>query len=175
MAKKTGKKGIDPKLKKFVTHCFRKYAWNIGVSNFKGDIHYMSEDEDKSLDRAVQRGGALASMTTDRRYLGATLRIYPSLIREWEEGKKNFVAEVIAHEVGHLATQHLYECATSTYVEEGEMRDAWETLTEIIGRMAHKIAELEEKKSAVLLAKRNILRKKRPLLKISARPTAAVH
>lgn len=140
MKKKTQR--IDPKLKAFVRECFKKYAWNIGVSHYQGDIHYMAEpDTDDG-----HRGVTLATMTTDRRYLRATLRIFPLLVKKWKEGEKDYVSAVIAHEVGHLATQHLYDVAVATYRDDGEMKDAWETLTEVVGRMAHKIAELEEKR-----------------------------
>lgn len=137
MTKKTKKASkIDSRLKEFAIDKFRQYAWHIGVSHYHADILWV--DEDKRL----QGDDILAEIIVDRRYLKAIISIYPVLVRKWKRGEKEEVAHALAHEISHIATQHLFDCATSTYVEEEEMKDAWETLTEMIGRMAVKIDDL---------------------------------
>lgn len=135
-------KKIDKKLREFVVDQCQKSAWNIGVSHYEIDIFYMKDDEKGST------GGLLhGEMDTDRRYLKGTLKLYPVVIKMWEDGKKKQVKEVIHHEIAHLATQHLFDVATATYRDEGEMKDAWETLTTVIGRMSLLLDEYKQKQT----------------------------
>jgi len=83
----------------------------------------------------------LASMNVDMRYLNANLYIYPSMIRNWNQKimDDEDIKDAIAHEISHIATNHMYMLATSIYKDEGEMKDAWESLTTVIGRLVHEI------------------------------------
>ena len=124
---------INPKLKEFVKDCLRDSAWNIGVSHFNVDILYMKDKKDSECECD---GIVMAEMRTDRRYLTATLKIYPYVEEKWNKGEKDLVREVIHHEVAHLATQHLRDCAEARFCETGELKDAWETLTTVVGRLS---------------------------------------
>ena len=113
----------------------------MGVSEFIGDILWKSEDKLSEDGYKIQ-----AEINVDRRYLRATLSIYPIFIVDWKERGDSETERVIAHEVAHIATAHLYYLATCIYKDSGEMKDAWETLTERIGRLSVKVDELLRKK-----------------------------
>lgn len=131
---------IDKKLKAFVIDQCQKAAWNIGVSHFHIDILYQKEPK-----KSEDGNDVLGEMSTDRRYLKGTLRISPLVEDMWRRGEKNEVKDVIHHEIAHLATQHLYDVGTATYRDEGEMKDAWETLTTVVGRMSLLLDKYKEK------------------------------
>lgn len=124
---------VPKKMKALVIAAIKRHAWNIGVSHYTGDILYMEEDCKKG------EYFTLASADVDRRYLRATFKIYPELIKRWEREGDQYVEDAIAHEVAHIATQHLYDVAVATYRDEGEMKDAWETLTEVVSRLSIKL------------------------------------
>lgn len=125
---------IPMKLKKLVVDSAQRHARNIGVSHYTMDILYLENDK-KTRDGDF----VLASCSVDRRYLKATLSIYPHLIKHWRNDGDQEMENAIAHEVAHIATQHLFEVATATYRDEGEMKDAWETLTEVVARLSIKL------------------------------------
>lgn len=131
--------------KKFVNATLSNAAWNIGVSHYKGSVLYHSDDK-KSQDSTHMNAPSdmlvAADMHVDRRYLTYEMNIYALTIRKWKRGEIKEVADIIHHEVSHIATQHLYDCALATYKEEGEMKDAWESLTTTIGHMSRKIDKL---------------------------------
>lgn len=124
--------GVSKKLKKLVREYSQIHAWNMGVSNYLLDVFYMEEDKPK--DDGYEP--PFAEMTVDRRYLKATMKIYPICEREWKERGNKFLEEVVAHEMAHILTFHLYWLATVPYKDEGEMKDAWESLTESISRLS---------------------------------------
>lgn len=126
---------IPKKLKALVIDSVRRHAWNIGVSHYLGDILYMEKDLKKGNDYV------LADCTPDRRYLRATFRIYPHFLEHYKSEGAKFVEQTIAHEVAHIATAHFHDCAIAIYIEEEEMKDAWETLTETVGRLSVKLDE----------------------------------
>lgn len=121
---------VPKKLKTLIIDSLRRHAWNMGVSEYRVDILWMHEDKE------TREGSVYADMTPDRRYLQTDLKIYPRFIAEWKKRGNDFLEEVIAHEVGHLATAHLHWLAISTYKDDGELTDAWEILTERIGRLS---------------------------------------
>jgi hypothetical protein len=57
-------------------------------------------------------------------------------MRAWKDKDFETIKTIIHHEVAHLATQHLFDIATAVYKDEGETRDAWETLTTVVGRLS---------------------------------------
>lgn len=128
-------------MKKLIISLAQKHAWNIGVSNYEIDIHYMQDDKHiEDRDASV-----LGEMTTDRRYLKGTMKIYPAAVKKWKEHGDKILDDVVSHEIAHLATQHFYDVATARYCDDGEMKDAWETVTEVISRLSRRIKDLEEK------------------------------
>ena len=120
---------VDKKLKKYVRELVRKAAYNIGVTNYELDIYY---NKDPKEDGPKVAG----SMDTDRRYLTGILNLYPPVMRAWKDKDFETIKTIIHHEVAHLATQHLFDIATAVYKDEGETRDAWETLTTVVGRLS---------------------------------------
>lgn len=135
--KKTSTK-IPEKLKDLVKDAIKRHAWNIGVSHYTGDIHWMQED--------VEGDGIIAAeITVNRRYLKFTLKIYPDTVKKWHEQGDQYVEEVIAHEIAHLATHHFYDVATARYCDDGEMKDAWETCTQVIGQLSYRLNNMNQK------------------------------
>lgn len=103
------------------------------------DVSYAHEDkasDDPGDDIA-------ATIELNRRYLEGVVTIYPNLVKRWINKKydENRIREVIAHEVSHIATQHFFDVATARYCDDGEMKDAWEACTTIIGRLVHKLGK----------------------------------
>lgn len=125
------KKKVSPKIKKLIRDLIRRHAWNIGVSEYVGDIYYMEDDKDQ----------VYAECTVDRGYLKAIFTIYPRTLNEYKKNGNEWLSGIIAHEVAHIATAHMYELATGAYKTVEEMKDAWESLTERIGRMSGKIKD----------------------------------
>lgn len=124
---------VPKKLKALVIDAIKRHSWNIGVSNYTGDILYMEED-------VTQDSGTVnAECVVDRRYLHATFKLYPVFIKNWQHDGDPYVENTIAHEVAHIATAHLYQVAVATYRDEGEMKDAWETLTQVVGQLSKKL------------------------------------
>src|SRR5258707_814799 len=97
------KKPIPKKLKKLVIDSVKRHAWNIGVSHYTGDILYMEKDKEN-----CEGDITLAQCNVDRRYLRATIKIYPALVRRWKTDGDQYVEDTIAHEVAHIATQHMF-------------------------------------------------------------------
>ncbi len=137
------KSPIPKKLEALVLQELRNHAWNIGVSHYSGDILYMEDDATKDEDDSQ----TIATIDVDRRYLKATIKIFPYAIREWKQVGDDFIKNAIAHEVAHIATSHLHWLAVSVYKDSGEMKDAWETLTQVVANLSLKIEKLEQRKS----------------------------
>jgi len=135
--KNTIKKGIDPKFKSFVRERVQRYRKLLDTPNYFIAIHYMDEEKELDDPRDIVR----ADINVHRRYLRARLHIYPNMQRLWEKGERDEITSVIAHEIAHLATQHMFDVAVACYKDEGETKDAWETCTEIIGRLIHRLDE----------------------------------
>lgn len=136
------KKPVDKKLKKFVRDYMFNYRWVLGLQAYDGEIHYMDEPDP---DDANTPGVTRASMTTDRRYLRSTVKIFPEFIKTYKSGDIDECKRILAHEMAHVATQHMMDLCTSCYKDEGETKDAWESLTEKIGRLAHELYEYKKK------------------------------
>ena len=136
--------GIPPKLKNLVRDSIQRHAWNIGVSHFQGDVLYAKHPKDSDHCSSVCH----ADTGTDRRYLRATFTFYPVFVERWRREGAAYVERVVAHEVAHLATQHFYDVATARYCDDGEMKDAWEACTEVIGRLSCKLDEQLQERAA---------------------------
>lgn len=132
-------KPIPQKLKSLVRDAIKRHARNIGVSEYLVSINWMFEDKKKEIDDLT----TLAEIHVNRRYLKATISIYPSVIDEWKKHGNDSIEQTIAHEISHIATQHMYHMATTIYKDDGEMCDAWETLTERISRMSFNMEKLK--------------------------------
>lgn len=127
-----------PKLRKWVAATVRTYKKRLGVEHYTGFITYESQDE-KNTSRG--EGFVLnAKIDIDRRYLRFTLYLYPEGMKLFKSDLEEFEA-LIAHELSHIVTQHLFDVGIATYRDEGEMLDAWESCTEMVARIAMKITE----------------------------------
>lgn len=134
---KNNKKPTPQKLKSLVIDAVRRHAWNLGISEYEVDILWMG----KEMEDNGENYPTVAEIDVLRRYLKATIKIYPCFVKEWEERGDEFVEKTIAHEVAHIATAHLKDCAYYRHVEQSEIKDAWETLTERLGRLSFKLNE----------------------------------
>lgn len=137
-------KGVPQALRKIVSKAVGDYRWELGMQIWKVDISYVHEDK-----QVAEGDDVAASIWVNRRYLEATISIYPNTIKRftskiWEEKD---VREVIAHEISHIATQHFFDVATARYCDDGEMKDAWETCTSVIGKLVYQLDRERSKKS----------------------------
>lgn len=130
---------IPEKIKTLVQELIKQHAWNIGVSHFTGEILYMEENSQEKIDVA-------ADITPDRRYLKFILRIYPLCLQEYAEKGEEALSEIIAHEMAHLATTHLYSLAVTPYKTQDELTEVWESLTQRVGQLSFKLENLKNKK-----------------------------
>lgn len=121
-------KNVDPKLRKFVINCVHKYQNTFELERFDGKIAYIDED-----------GDIAASINVDLRYLNFTISVYRHVEELWKKGNKDRIDQILAHEVSHILTQHMMDLIESPYKNKEEAKDAWESLTETISRMAIKI------------------------------------
>lgn len=136
-------KKVPKGLKEFVIKCAREHAWNLKIQHYNVTIEY-KDSEKASSD--LRTGDVIAAdIEVQRRYLAAVIRIYPTVYGKWERGEKKEINEIIGHELSHILTQHFFDLAVSCYKDEGETKDAWESLTESIGRLSCKIQSLETK------------------------------
>lgn len=138
--KKKSRPAIPPKLQKLVSESASRYLKVLGYGNYEVKIYWQKHDAPKGVEQRTE-GGAAATMTVDQRYLRGMLKVYPYLVNAWINKNLNDqgVEEIIAHEISHIATNHLFTIAVATYKEEGETHDAWEMLTTIVGRLVHEV------------------------------------
>ena len=131
---------IPDKFRQMVAEDVRRYLNVIGMNHYRTQIAYMHKDSSKDS-HTCGDGKVAAEAAVDMRYLTLSVKIYPFIIEDWK--KKHIddedVHHIIAHEMAHVATQHMYRLATSVYKDEGETKDAWESLTTIIGRLVHEV------------------------------------
>lgn len=118
------------------------YRQLLGVSDYEIKIVYKDDDR-KSTTMRDENGDydVLADCKTDRRYLVATINIYPVLWVKWQKKQTTTedVLRTIAHECAHIATEHLFTLAVSIYKDSGEMEDAHEMLTERFSRVVYQL------------------------------------
>lgn len=125
---------VPEKIKKFVIEHLQNYCWHIGFSHYRSNILYMEKDE-KHKDGAI----LFATADVDKRYLRAVFKIFPPFIEKYDEGELELCKEILAHECAHIATQHMCDLVYAVSKDEGEIKDAWESLTEVVGRMAYNL------------------------------------
>lgn len=132
------KKKPNHKLKSKVNKWIWDAQYHLGVRHYSIGVRWMDEDEE------IEEGrNTMAKIRVDRRYLTATIDIFPALI-EKENVDKGIIKKSVYHEVSHIVTQHLYDVGTATYKDSGEMHDAWESCTESVSRLALLIDELRK-------------------------------
>ena len=131
---------VPDKLRKMIAEDVQRYLMVLGMNHYRSKVFYMKKDIEHE-GHSCEEGRVAAAANVDMRYLSANIRIYPYMVDSWKE--KNMddedVHEIIAHEVAHIATHHMFRLATSVYKDEGETKDAWESLTTVVGRLAHEV------------------------------------
>lgn len=120
---------ISPKLKKLVATKTGEYLKILGFTHYKVHVKFLEEDEKSQK----TDGMVAAKMNVNAKYLECYLKILPFFVRMWEDGED--VSACIAHEVAHLATDQMHYLATTSFKSENELDEAWESLTERIGRL----------------------------------------
>jgi hypothetical protein len=141
--KKQSKKKHSPiprKLTDMVTTDVERYLDIIGMNHYRTKTIFMKQD-DSDEPHCCGKGSVAAAATVGMRYLTVTVKVYPFLVNQWMKGgmTDEDVHEIISHEMAHVATNHLFYLATSIYKDEGETKDAWESLTTIVGRLVHEV------------------------------------
>lgn len=126
---------VPKRLKRLVIDSCKRHAWNIGVSHYAIDILWMAEDV-KVGDSTLH-----GEMQADRRYLKGTLKIYPNAIQAWRNDGDPAIERLVSHEIAHLATEHFKDVAYARFCDDGELKDAWETVTEVISQLSVKLNE----------------------------------
>ena len=130
-------KKVNPKFKKFVKEWIHNYSKCIDNAWHMGDINYFEEDSGKDGDFV------LAEVRIDSFYLNANYNIYPALERRWKRDPE-LAKEALAHEVAHIVTHKLHELSICAYRSEDEVKEAWESTTEIVGRLINKYEKLKK-------------------------------
>ncbi len=131
----------DQKFKKFIDYWLHAYERVLQVRDYRGTISYSHENE-----KSKEGFETHATACVDDRYLTVDYTIFPIVYDQWKAKKYFKVKRTLAHEVAHIATHKLYRMATSIYKDEGETVDAWESLTQRVGRLMYDLFELENNK-----------------------------
>ncbi len=124
---------VKPKIKKVVNGFVTDARNALCLDEWNIDILYHKDE--KPSDRKDDQGNNVntaGEMSVDRRYLMATLKLYPMGYNQQPEQLR----EIIFHEMSHIWTQHLLDLVYSTFKDEGESKDAWESLTSRIASLA---------------------------------------
>ena len=125
-----------------VTTDVTRYLDIIGMNHYRAKVVFLKKDDSSDEEHhCCGTGTVAAEANVGMRYLTVTVRIHPYLVNHWKKKimSDEEVHEIIAHEMSHVATHHLYVLATSVYKDSGETKDAWESLTTIIGRLVHEV------------------------------------
>lgn len=116
--------------KEVLREAIKEYRIDLGATVFNIEVRYMDGDDVKDNRKVDTAMGILVG----RRYYTATLFVYPRALDVFEKDGEEQFREAVAHEIAHIETQHLFECASSPYKSEEETVDAWERLTTVLGR-----------------------------------------
>ncbi|MFA5696635.1 MAG: hypothetical protein WC917_04330 [Bacilli bacterium] len=132
---------IPIELRDMIAEDVEKFKKILKIENYDSKIFYSTkENEDNMCD--YEKGLPIAaSAHVDNRYLTVDIRVYPLLVNGWKskELDKKDVHGIIAHEMSHVVTQPMFKLCYSVYKSEEEMKNAWENLTTIIGRLVETI------------------------------------
>lgn len=128
---------VPPRLKKIVQQEIRDVRRLMGREEYVIHTNYLDDDKNTEDTNTPIH----AEMHVDRRYLTASLNVYPVVIRLWNEKRMSDdeLQETIAHEVAHIATEQMKDLIFSPFKNEGEAKDAWENLTTLVGRLLHSL------------------------------------
>lgn len=124
------------KFRKLVMDAAREYRWLLHREDYTFKTSWSHEDEKRG-----EEDYCAAKIDVDRRYMMAHMTIYPFVWKDWIAGSKTDedVKKIVAHEISHMATQHVVNLMYSAFCNENEVKDAWESLTELIGQLLYKL------------------------------------
>src|ERR1035437_4203934 len=124
-------------------------ARKMGVSHWKIGLTYVNQDK-KDTEHESYDDFVAASICVDRRYTTATVKVRPPVWRMWLTKDFAGMKTTLFHETAHICTQHMIDLIDLPYKTEDEIKDAWESLTELISRIAHQdfCYNVEDKKIA---------------------------
>lgn len=138
MKKKRTKQIYPDRFRKLVEECADAYQDNLGHKNIAVDIAYMKYTDPENPKAAM-------TMKVRHTYLDATMRVYPGALDEWKEHGDNAIRDMVAHEIAHLETNKLHDLTQERFVSTEEVRAAFESLTELLGRYIRGSAERKKK------------------------------
>lgn len=143
--KKKNKVPAPHKLRKMIAADILRYLDILGMNHYRTKIFYMKFDTEDNT--CPGNSTVAAAATADMRYLNVHIKIYPWLVNQWKKKLLNDedIHEIIAHEISHVATTHMYRLVVSVFKDEGEVKDAFESLTTIIGRLVNEIDRYRKK------------------------------
>lgn len=130
------------RLKRMISSDVKRFVNILGVNQYDVKVYYAESSDDKEYE--MFQGSIVGATTSvDTRYLTADLRVYPYLADQWKKGimSDDNVHDMIAHEIAHIATSEIRRLAVAPFKGEDEVRNAWESLTTIIGRLMNRIDE----------------------------------
>lgn len=141
-AKPTKKSPIPKEFKKIIEEALNRYRFLLGMLNYKGDIFYHAEDKEPN-----ENGDKVAmEIHVDHRYLIANLNVFPWIVEDWKNKKMDDddVERIVAHEVAHIATHTLHWLSICVFKDESETKDAWESLTTVMGRLLYNLDQYKD-------------------------------
>lgn len=130
---------IPTKLRKLIANDVNRYLNILGMNNYMSKIFYMKNDAGK--DPMMGENDTMASTHVEMRYLTVSVNIYPITVQRWQEKSidDEDVHQIIAHEIAHIATNHMHLLTVAQFKDAGEVTDAWESLTTVISRLMYRI------------------------------------
>lgn len=94
----------------------------------------------------VEKGReTLMRISVDNEYLNATIYVYKPFVEMYKDRRYQEMTEYLCHEISHLRFDCLYEIASSRWGNPDALRVETERLTELYGRMMHRVMNLENK------------------------------
>lgn len=130
MAKR--KSVFDPRLKSIVRAAIGDYTLILSIRDYRIDLAWCSEPKSGEREDADLHG----EISVDRRYLTATITFYPAFAAKWKRDKSiEDMRAMVAHELAHIATEHMKELIYEPFKGRDEVRDAWESLTSRIANL----------------------------------------
>lgn len=138
MKKKRTKQVYPERFRKLVEESAESYQENLGHKNLAVDIYYMKVADPENSNAGM-------TMSVRHSYLDATMRVYPGALDEWKNHGDDSVRDMVAHEIAHLETNKLHDLTQNRFVSSEEVRVAFESLTELLGRYIRGSAERKKK------------------------------
>jgi hypothetical protein len=86
----------------------------------------------------------LFSINYSEAYKNAHIYYYPITLELFEKKRWNDLQDGITHEIAHIITNHLADLAKERFVNEREVNDALEKITESFAQMGRRLLEVKK-------------------------------